>query len=102
MNIQMREFKEDLAQTEAPDTDKMDQIRELLHGEFRREALNKINALEQRVRELESAIHRRMDTAQLRLDSLAGELASERRAQFDELARAMIDMGERIRRIARE
>ena len=38
MNIQMREFKEDLAQTEAPDTDKMDQIRELLHGEFRREA----------------------------------------------------------------
>lgn len=102
MNIQMREFKEELAGTEAPDTDKMDQIRELLHGEFRREALTKIATLEQRIRDLESAMQRRIDSAQLRLDSLAGELASERRAQFDELARAMIDMGERIRRIARE
>jgi hypothetical protein len=101
MNIQMREFKEELAGTESPVTDKMDQIRELLHGDFQREALAKIAALEQRVRELETAVQRRMETAQLRLDSLVGELASERRAQFDELARAMIDMGERIRRIAR-
>ncbi|KAB2850838.1 MAG: hypothetical protein F9K44_03595 [Hyphomicrobiaceae bacterium] len=98
----MREFKEELAGPDAPETDKMDQIRELLHGEFRREAQAKIAILEQKVRDLELALYRRVDTLQMRLDSLSGELASERRAQFDELARAMIDLGERIRRIARD
>ena len=102
MNIQMREFRDAAVNGEDSEDKKMDQVREILYGEFRRQSDTKVAALELRVRELELALFRRVDALQLRVDSMNGEMASERRAQFDELARSIIDLGERVKRIARE
>lgn len=80
--------------------DKLDQVRDLLFGEYRRESDARIIALESRVRELESGVHRRLDLIQARLEALTNELASGQRASFDELSRSVFELGDRIRRIS--
>ncbi len=82
--------------------EKMDQIRDLLFGEFQRQNDQRMSQLEARIRELETDVHRRLDALQARLDAYAGESQAERRSAFDELARGVQDLGERIRQIPRE
>ncbi len=82
--------------------EKMDQIRDLLFGEFQRENDQRMSQLEARIRELDTEVHRRLDALQARLDAYAGESQAERRSTFDELARGINELGEHIRRIPRE
>ena len=81
--------------------EKMEQIRDLLFGEFQREHDQRASQLEVRIRDLESEVHRRLDALQARLDAFAGESQAERRSTFDELARGIQDLGEHVRRIPR-
>ena len=81
--------------------EKMEQIRDLLFGEFQREHDQRASQLEVRIRDLESEVHRRLDALQARLDAFAGESQAERRSTFDELARGIQDFGEHVRRIPR-
>lgn len=83
------------------DDGKMEQIRELLYGEFKRDNDARIALLEARVRELESGLHRKLDAIQMRLESLGTEIRSDRTAAFDELAASVTELGERVRRISR-
>lgn len=79
--------------------DKLEQIRDLLHGEFKRENDARIALLEARLREQEIAFTRRLDAIQARLDAMTGEMSAERRQSFDELSRSVMELGDRIRRI---
>lgn len=78
-------------------SEKMSQVRELLFGELQRETETRIALLEARVRELEEGINRRLDLLQSRLEAATGELAADRRTAFDELARSVLELGDRIR-----
>ena len=89
------------ASSRDPLEDKMDQIRELLYGEFKRDSDARIALIEARVRELETGVHRKLDAIQARLDQMAGEMKSDRTAAFDELALSVFELGERVRRISR-
>lgn len=82
--------------------EKMDQIRDLLFGEFQREHDQRTSQLEARIRDLDTEVHRRLDALQARLDAYAGESQVERRSTFDELARGIQALGEHVRRIPRE
>jgi uncharacterized coiled-coil protein SlyX len=82
--------------------EKMQQIRELLFGDARRAYDARIALLEARIRELEMTLHRRLDTIQARLETLANETTVNRRATFEELARGVQDLGDRIRQIPRD
>ena len=82
--------------------DRMDQIRELLFGELQKQNDARFVELTLRLREVETVFSRRLDAMQVRLDALAGELNAEQRASFDELSRGVQDLGDRIRRIARD
>lgn len=88
-----------LAGGEATDEARMEQIRELLHGDLKRQHEARIVALEQRIRELETGLFNQLDTLQARLDALSSEMMNVRREQLDELARGFVDMGERVRRL---
>lgn len=90
------QFKKDIHNSSYSD-DKMGQIRELLFGEYERLNAEKFAELEARVKELELSVHQRLDVLQARLDALAGEVASNQKASFDELARGLSDLGERVR-----
>ena len=79
--------------------EKMDQIREILFGEYQRQSEARMALLEARVRELELTVHHRLDAMQTRVEQLAGQSEADKRAAFDELARSVVDLGERIRRI---
>lgn len=79
--------------------DKMDQIRELVFGDYQRQTEARFAMLEVRIRELELAMHHRLDGIQGRVELLAGQAGAEQRAAFDELARSIADLGERVRRI---
>jgi hypothetical protein len=81
--------------------DKMDQIRELLFGEFKRDNDARFALVEARVRELEAGIHRKLDAIQGRLDTLASDIRSDRNAAFDELSSSVVELAERIRRLSR-
>ena len=78
--------------------DKMQQIRELICGELQRASDARIAMLESRVRELETGLHVRLDLIQARLDALFGEITAERRTAFEDLARHVVELGDRIRR----
>ena len=82
--------------------EKMEQIRDLLFGEHQRQTETRIAQLEQRIRDLEVDIAHRFDAVQARFDALVGETQTERRTAFDELARGVQELGERIRQIPRD
>lgn len=81
--------------------EKMDQVRELLLGDDLRRTEIRLQQLESRLNSLETDIARRMDALQARLEALSGEVAGERRAAFDELAKGMADLSQRIKSISR-
>lgn len=81
--------------------DRMDQIRELLYGEFKRDNDARIALLEARVRELEAGLHRKLDAITDRLERLGTEIKDDRAATFNELAASVTELGDRVRRISR-
>ena len=85
-----------------PLEDKMEQIRELLFGEFKRDSDARIALIEARVRELEAGIHRKLDTIQQRIETLSGDMRAGRTAAFDELSASVSELAQRISRIARD
>jgi DNA anti-recombination protein RmuC len=93
------ELRNGVAPAEATD-DKIEQIRDLLYGEFKRDHDVRLKALESRVKELEGDLQRKLEAIQARLEALASENAAERRSSFDELSRSIFELGDRIRRIS--
>jgi hypothetical protein len=81
---------------------KMDQIRELLFGEAQRHSDTRLALLESHVREIEAALHHRLDAMQARIDALAADVRGDQRSTLEELARGIHDLGDRIKRIPRD
>lgn len=81
--------------------DRMEQIRELLVGEHLRVQESRLTAVESRLRDLEGLVFRRVDSMSARIEALAAEAGSDRRAAFDELSRMVLELSENIRRISR-
>ena len=81
-----------------PADDKMDQVRELLFGEYQRQSEARMALLEARIRELELGFQRRLDAMESRMEGIASKVDADNRAAFDELARGIADLGERVRR----
>lgn len=81
--------------------EKMDQVRELLLGEDLRRTEVRLEAIENRLRALETDVAHRIDAMQARIEALSGEVSGERRAAFDELAKGISDLGQRIKTISR-
>lgn len=79
--------------------EKMEQIRDLLFGDFERQSEARIALLEDRVRELELSLHRRLDALQARLDAMSVQADATQRQTMDEIARGMVELSERIKRI---
>ena len=79
--------------------EKMEQIRDLLFGDYVRESEARIALLEDRVRDLELSLHRRLDALQARLDAMSAQSDATQRQAMDEIARGMYDLSARIKRI---
>lgn len=82
--------------------EKMEQVRELLFGEFEKQTELRVADLEARVREMEIGLHRRLDAMQARLEALTGELDASQRTAHDEIATGLQSLAERVRRIGSE
>jgi len=82
-----------------PFEDKMQQIRELLFGEFKRDSDARLALIEARVRELEQGLHRKLDAIQASLETLSGDVAAERRRSLEQLAQSINELGDKVRRI---
>jgi hypothetical protein len=95
----LTELRNGATPEEAAD-DKIEQIRDLLYGDFKRDHDTRLKNLELQVKELETSLHRRLDVIQSRLEAMAAEQTTERRASFDELSRSIFELGDRIRRIS--
>lgn len=92
------EFRSALAPA-SPNDDKMDQVRELLFGEYQRQSEARLALLEARVRELELSLQRRLEALEGRVEQIVNRVDAEQRATVEELGRGIADLGERIRRI---
>jgi len=79
--------------------DKMQQIRELLFGEFKRDSDARLALIEARVRELEQGMHRRLDAIQASIDTLSRDVAADRKRSLEQLAQSVTELGEKVRRI---
>jgi len=78
--------------------EKMDQVRELLFGEYQRQSEARMALMEARIRELELGFSRRLESIEQRMEQIAGKTDADQRAAFEELARGIADLGERVRR----
>lgn len=85
-----------------PADEKMEQIRDLLFGEYQRDSEARVVELEVRMRDLESRLNNRLAALEARLEALSGEVQADRRTSFDELARGIAELGQRIRQIPRD
>ena len=81
--------------------EKMDQVRDLLFGDYKRHADVQLAAMDARLREVETVLSRRLADLEARLEVLASRSGEERRGAFDELSRNVTELGQRIRDIAR-
>lgn len=81
--------------------EKMDQVRDLLIGDYVRRTENRMAAIEARLRDMETDFSRRLDALHSRLEAMAGEMTGERRSDFDELSKIIGELGERVRGISR-
>lgn len=88
------------SQQRAVTDEKMEQVRQLLFGEFEQQTEGRVKELEARVRELEVGLHRRLDALQARVEAMAGEIDSNQRTAHDEIASGLTELAERVRRIA--
>lgn len=91
------EFRTAVSSAAAGD-EKMNQVRELLFGEYQRQSEARMALMEARIRELELGFSRRLDALEERVEQIAGKADAEQRAAFEELARGIADLGERVRR----
>jgi hypothetical protein len=82
-----------------PSDEKMEQIRQLLFGDKLEANAERVATLEIRQREFEQTVLQRLDVISQRLDALSRDVLADRRAAFDELSRAMHDLGNRVRGI---
>lgn len=96
----LSELRNGLSAREMQD-ERMDQIRDLLFGDYQRSSEARIAALEIRLRELEGSLERRLDALQARLEALSGEVDAGKRSAFDELSKGIEELGARIRQISR-
>lgn len=81
--------------------EKMEQVRELLFGGYQRQMANRAEHLEQRMRELETLVARRLDAMDARIEALAGEVDATQRTTLEEIARGMQQLSDGIRGIRR-
>lgn len=81
--------------------EKMDQVREILFGDYKRQADVQLAAMDARLRELETVMTRRLSEMEAQLEALSGRIGEDKRGAFDELARGVTELGHRIREIAR-
>ena len=81
--------------------EKMDQVRDLLFGDFRRQSDMQLAAMDARLRELEAVLSRRLADLEARLEALSSRSTEERRGAFEELSHNVSELGQRIREIAR-
>jgi len=85
---EMAQFGAQSSRVDSADA-QMEQIRELLVGDVQRRADARVEALEARVHDLEA-----------RLEALNTEQTASRRSAFEELARGVAELGERIKNLA--
>lgn len=88
-----------MAQSAHASDEKMDQVRELLFGDYQRQSEARLAMLEARIRELELSLLRRLEALEGRMDQVANRVEADQRATLEELGRGIADLGERVRRM---
>ncbi len=81
--------------------EKMNQVRDLLMGDFTREMQTRMMAMETRIRDLEVGLGERLTALNQRIEVLAADHSVDRRAAFEELSKCVLDLGDKIRAIPR-
>lgn len=88
-----------MAQSAHASDEKMDQVRELLFGDYQRQSEARLAMLEARIREFELSLLRRLEALEGRMDQVANRVEADQRATLEELGRGIADLGERVRRM---
>jgi polyhydroxyalkanoate synthesis regulator phasin len=79
----------------------MNQVRDLLMGDYVRASESRLAALEARVRDLETGIGQRLTSLHQRIETMASDHSNDRQACFDELAKSVLELSDKIRVLAR-
>lgn len=81
--------------------EKMNQIRDLLVGDFIREMQARMTAMETRLRDLENGLGQRLTELHGRIEAMSADHTLDRNAAFRELAGSVLELGDKIRAISR-
>lgn len=84
-----------------PADDRMNQVRDLLIGDHVRASEDRLAALEAKLRNLETELAQRFAELQQRIETLSRDTTVSRQTAFEDLARGIADLGDKIRIIGR-
>lgn len=79
----------------------MEQVRELIVGDFLRRNDARLESIEARLAELETEIARGLEALSARIEAVGAETAAGQHAAFEKLAQGVVELGERIRGLGR-
>ncbi len=82
--------------------EKMEQVRELLFGDYERQAEARITVLESRIQNLELSLHGRLDALQARLDAISAEMEATQRQTLDQIGAGLQELGARLKQASGE
>lgn len=80
---------------------RMEQVRQLLFGDAVQALEVRIAALEANLKTLDQAVAEKLESIAGRVDALAGDLDTSHRTAFEQLSKSLLDLGERVRGIAK-
>jgi hypothetical protein len=90
----------DLPSRELAD-EKMNQVRDLLIGDFVRLTDVRLAAIETRMRDMETGFGQRLQVLHQRIEALAADTSIDRRAAFEELSKSVLELSGRIHTLSR-
>jgi hypothetical protein len=81
--------------------EKMNQVRDLLIGDFVRLTDVRLAAVETRMRDMETGFGQRLQVLHQRIEALAADTSIDRRAAFEELSKSVLELSGRIHTLSR-
>ncbi len=90
------------ATSQALADEKMDQVRELLIGDYERRNAARVSVLEDRIQNLELALHGRLDALQARLEAMSAKMDANQHQTLDDIGTGLQELGAKLKQAVSE
>jgi len=94
----LTELKKSVSSQKLTD-EKMEQVREILFGDYERQIEDRVTVLEERIESLELSLNGRLDALQVRLDAVLAKIDATQLQALSEIGHGLQELAERVKSV---